>query len=96
MIRIIARQVIKKEYIEHYHVLVKELVTASLAEEDCLAYTSNQSGKDPRVHCFIEDWKDQEAIDRHGAAEHFRRIVPQFSSLFDAEETVEFFHVVFP
>ena len=94
MIRIVARQVIKKECIERYHALAKELVTASLAEEGCLAYTSNQSNNDPRIHCFIEDWKDQETIDRHGATEHFRRIVPQFSSLFDGEERVEFFHIV--
>ncbi|MCD8138865.1 MAG: antibiotic biosynthesis monooxygenase [Planctomycetaceae bacterium] len=91
MIRIIARQVIKKECIAQYHHLVKELVEASRKEDGCLSYTSNQSLSDERVHCFIEDWKDQATIDAHNATEHFQRIVPQFKALFDGEERVELF-----
>lgn len=94
MIRIIARQVIKKECIARYHELARELVAASLAEEGCLAYTSVQNIKDERVHCFVEDWRDQAVIDSHGATEHFKRIVPQFAPLFDGEEVVEFYRVV--
>lgn len=94
MIRIVARQIIKRECIAQYQDLARELVAASAAEEGCLAYSSNQSLDDERVHCFIEDWADREAMDRHGAAEHFKRIVPQFVALFDGEKRVEFFRVV--
>ncbi len=95
MIRITARHVVKKEHIAKYQKLVKELVDATRKEDGCVMYTSNQSLKDERVHCFIEEWRDQVALDKHAASEHFRRIVPQFPELFDGAELVDFYHPVF-
>lgn len=54
MIKITARQVIKKECIAKYRELTRELVAKSQAEEGNISYTSNQSISDERVHCFIE------------------------------------------
>lgn len=91
MITIIAKQIIRKDCIEQYHALAKELVEKSRAEEGCISYTSNQSIQDERIHCFIEVWKDQEAIDIHNATEHFTRIVPQFGAMFDGPEVVDLY-----
>lgn len=91
MITIVAKQIIRKDCIEQYHALAKELVEKSRAEEGCISYTSNQSIQDERIHCFIEVWKDQEAIDIHNATEHFTRIVPQFGSMFDGPEVVDLY-----
>lgn len=94
MIKIVARQVIRKDCMEQYRALTKELVEKSCAEAGNVTYTSNQSLSDERVHCFIEIWKDQEAIDIHNASEHFQRIVPQLAELFDEPETVELYSEV--
>lgn len=94
MIKITARQVIKKECIEKYHELIRELVEKSQAEEGNISYTSNQSISDERVHCFIEYWKDQAAINAHNATEHFCRIIPQLGELFDEPEIVDLYHEV--
>ena len=94
MIVTIARQVIKPEDYERYHALANELLTASRAEAGCVGYRSVQSEEDPRVHLFIECWKDQEAIDIHGATEHFTRIVPQFAAMFDEAEVVTRYNVL--
>ncbi len=94
MIKITARQVIKKECIAKYHELVRELVEKSQAEEGNISYTSNQSLSDERVHCFIEYWKDQDAINAHNATEHFCRIIPQLGELFDEPELVDLYHEV--
>lgn len=91
MIKIIAKQIIRKDCIEQYHALAKELIACSREEEGNISYTSNQSIADERVHCFIEIWKDQQAIDIHNATEHFQRIVPQFAELFDGPETVDLY-----
>ena len=91
MITIIAKQIIRKDCIEQYHALAKELVEKSRAEEGNISYTSNQSIQDERIHCFIEVWKDQEAIDIHNATEHFTRIVPQFGVMFDGPEVVDLY-----
>lgn len=91
MIKIVARQVIRKECIAKYRKLTKELVEKSQAEAGNVMYTSNQSIEDERVHCFIEIWKDQEAIDMHNASEHFQRIIPQLGEMFDAPESVDLY-----
>ena len=91
MIKIVAKQIIRKECIEQYHELAKELIEKSRAEDGNISYTLNQSIADERVHCFIEVWKDQKAIDIHNATEHFRRIVPQFAELFDGPEIVDLY-----
>ncbi len=94
MIKIVARQVIKKECLEQYYTLVRELAEKSRAEEGNVFYTSNQSREDERVHAFIECWKDEEAIKLHNATEHFTRIVPQLAELFDEPETVELYNEI--
>ena len=50
MITIIAKQIIRKDCIEQYHALAKELVEKSRAEEGNISYTSNQSIQDERIH----------------------------------------------
>ncbi len=94
MITITAKQTIKADMIDRYHEMAKELVEKSRAEEGNVHYYSVQDRQDPRVHMFVEIWKDQAAIDKHNATEHFQRIVPQFAAMFDAEEVVSFYNVI--
>lgn len=95
MIRIIAEHIIKKECIEKYHQLAKELVEKSRAEAGCVSYELEQNIEDERVHVFVESWADQEAIDTHNQSEHFKRLVPQLGALFDGKESVKKFNKVF-
>lgn len=95
MIVTIARQVIRPECTEAYHKLAEELVVKSRAEAGCVGYRSVQSQDDTRVHLFIECWKDQDAIDFHGATEHFTRIVPQFADMFAEAEEVKRYDTLF-
>lgn len=89
MIKIVAKQIIRKDCIPQYQALAKELVEKSRAEEGNIAYSSNQSLTDERIHCFIEIWKDQDAIAVHNATEHFTRIVPQLAEMFDGPKVVD-------
>ena len=94
MIITIARQVIKPACMDAYHALAQELVEKSVAEAGCVSYHSVQAEADARVHLFVECWKDQDAIDFHGATEHFTRIVPQFAAMFAEEEVVTRYQVL--
>ena len=94
MIITIARQLIKPECLEEYHRLARELTEKSTAEQGCVSYHSVQAEDDLRVHLFVECWKDQQAIDYHGATEHFTRIVPQFADMFAEEEIVSGYQVL--
>ena len=91
MIKIVARSTVRPECIEEYQSLARELVERSQAEEGNISYTLNQSTRDPRVHCFLEIWKDQQAIDLHNASEHFTRIVPQLRPRRESSDPVELF-----
>ena len=91
MIKIVARSTVRPECIEEYQSLARELVERSQAEEGNISYTLNQSTRDPRVHCFLEIWKDQQAIDLHNASEHFTRIVPQLRPMRESSDPVELF-----
>ncbi len=91
MIKIIARRVVRADAVEQYRSLARELVEKSQAEAGNLSYTLNQSLADPRVHTFLEVWKDQAAIDAHNASEHFTRLVPQLGALVERADPVELY-----
>lgn len=90
-IKITARHIISKENIAQYQTLAKELVEKSRQEAGWIMYSLNQSMQDEHIHCFIEEWQDQQAINLHNASEHFQRIIPQFAAMFDVPETVELY-----
>ena len=76
MIKIVAKSLIREDQVEAFKEVVKELVEKSSAEEGNVFYSINVSRDNPRLFAFIEGWRDQEALDRHNASEHFQRIVP--------------------
>ena len=84
MIKIVARTVVKEGMVEAYLETVKDLVQASAAEEGNITYTLNQDISNPRAFAMLEIWKDQDAIDKHNASEHFRTLVPKLGVM--AEE----------
>ena len=61
--------------------LCKELVASSLEDEGNIAYDLYISCTDPCKMLIFETWKDQESLDKHSAAEHFTRLVPQIQEL---------------
>ncbi len=71
MIKITAKMVVKEECIAAFQKEAEALVKGSRAEAGNVSYSLNQSTQDPCVHCFIEIWKDQAAIDSHNATTHF-------------------------
>ena len=89
MIKIIAKRLVREECVEQYLSLAKELVAASQAEPGCVTYTLNRCAENSRQFCFIEIWKDQDAINAHNASEHFTRIVPQLGKLLEINYPVE-------
>ncbi len=81
MIKIVSKNLIKEDKIEEFKSLMKELVEKSSAEEGNIHYSLNVSRENPRMFAFIELWRDQEAIDKHNATEHFQRLVPMMRSM---------------
>ncbi len=79
MIKIVAKSFIKAGKVEQYIALAKRLVQET-AQNDagCIHYDLFQDLSNPQILTMIEEWKDQDALDRHTASKHFKEIVPMF------------------
>lgn len=76
MIKIVAKNYLKPGRKQDFINTARELILKSRAEEGNISYSLFQDIHDENVVTFIEEWKDQNAIDIHNSTEHFTRIVP--------------------
>ncbi|MGH8052840.1 MAG: putative quinol monooxygenase [Stenotrophomonas sp.] len=77
MLKVIAQDFIKPEFVAQVEPLYRELIEKTRQEPLCLAYDLFIDQKDPGHFVFIEQWPDRAALDAHCATEHFQRLVPQ-------------------
>lgn len=76
MLKLIAEDFIKPEYLETVLPLYQELVTQTKKEADCLAYDLYHDLTDPGHFIFIEEWPTEAALTTHTQTDHFTRLVP--------------------
>jgi quinol monooxygenase YgiN len=81
MIKVVAKSSAKADKLEKYLELSREMVEKTVKEEGCIRYELFQDVKDPRVMIIIEEWENEEALNKHSASEHFKRIIPQLNGL---------------
>lgn len=81
MILIVAKSKIKEDKIEEYKNLAKDILKGSRAEEGNISYILYQSIENPTEFTFVEEWKDQEAIDLHNKEDHFLKFAKETADL---------------
>lgn len=91
MIKIVAKIVVQEDKIEEFQKMAAELVEKSQAEEGNVSYSLNQSTQDKCQHAFIEIWKDNDAIEKHNASEHFTTILPKLGEMASEPLTVDLY-----
>jgi pentatricopeptide repeat protein len=79
MIKVVAKSYVKNEKLSKALELTKEMVEKTVKEEGCIRYELFQDIKDPNVMIFIEEWENEEALNKHMVSEHFKRIIPQLN-----------------
>lgn len=77
MLKLIAEDFIDPTKIEIVLPIYQQLLEATLKEEGCISYELCHDLNNPGHFLFIEEWKDQDALDQHVASEHFQKLVPQ-------------------
>lgn len=77
MLKLIAEDFIDPTKIEIVLPIYQELIAETLKEADCISYELCHDLNNPGHFIFVEEWKDQAALDAHVASEHFQRLVPQ-------------------
>ena len=63
---------VKPDKVTDFVELTKELIAESRAESGNISYTLYQSPADSTQFIFLEEWKNQEAIDFHFETPHFK------------------------
>ena len=76
MIHILASFEVKNDKLSDFIKLCNELIKESHAEEGCVSYHLQQNTEKENHLVFVEEWKSNEAIEKHNASGHFTRIVP--------------------
>lgn len=99
MIKIVAKMILREECITQFCEEAKELVEKSRGEEGNVSYSLNRSTSDPRVFCFMEIWKDAQAIDAqaiesHNATAHFTTILPKLAAMTAEDQPVDLYEEV--
>lgn len=56
------------------------LTATSLRDEGCVAYDVFESATRPDVFMICETWRDEESLQKHMAAAHFKEYVPQIEA----------------
>ena len=76
MIHILASFKVKNDKLSDFIKLCNELIEESRKEEGCVSYHLQQNTERENYLVFVEEWKSNEAIEKHNSSEHFTRIVP--------------------
>ena len=76
MIHILASFKVKNYKLYDFIKLCNELIEESRKEEGCVSYHLQQNTERENYLVFVEEWKSNEAIEKHNSSEHFTRIVP--------------------
>ncbi|QIK53139.1 antibiotic biosynthesis monooxygenase [Dysgonomonas sp. HDW5B] len=88
MIKVIAEDFIKEEFLEEVIPLYEELVAETKKEKLCIEYNLFVDQEDKTHFIFIEEWPNRAALDIHCRTEHFRRLVPAIDKCQSKEGTV--------
>ncbi len=95
MIKVVARNTVKKEKIEEFISLAEKLVELTNRNDaGCIHYSLYQDLNDPRILTFIEEWESMDALDKHMAADHFKEMVPKLGELADGPKDMHLYQQV--
>lgn len=86
MIIIVSKNVVKEGKAEEFKALAAELIKKSRGEDGCISYNLNEDINNSNILTFIEEWEDEQSIERHNSSEHFLRIVPKLGELRENKE----------
>ena len=95
MIRITAAGVVRDGCMEEFRKLAERLVVASRAEAGNLSYGLYVSVSAPNEVAFLEEWKDEAAVEAHNATPHFTEICPALGEWLAAPMQVTTYKQVF-
>jgi len=80
-LRVIARIKARPEKIEELRALLSGLVEPTRAEPGCLRYELLHNLTDPSYFTFVEEWRDDSALESHFNTGHVKGALARFQEL---------------
>ena len=82
MVKVTAVDNVKEVCIEEFLAITKELVekTNSL-DEGCIKYELCRDISNPRRFVMLDEWENQNVLDKHMKAKHFVELIPKLADL---------------
>ncbi|AGK99407.1 putative quinol monooxygenase [Clostridium pasteurianum] len=93
MIKVVAKGYVKAGEVEKFKEYAAELVKESKKEEENISYGLYQDTSNPQILTFIEEWKDQAALDQHMKTPHFVRIFAELGKLQEKETDINIYNL---
>ncbi len=82
MIKVVAMNFVKEEKLDEFISAAQQLVQDTRQKDlGCLRYELLQDVKTPRLLTMLEEWEDQESLNKHMEAKHFKEAVALFADL---------------
>ena len=82
MIKVSAVNNVKEVCVDEFLAITKELVEKTNAlDEGCVRYELCRDINDPLRFVMLEEWENQNVLDKHMEAKHFVELVPKLADL---------------
>jgi quinol monooxygenase YgiN len=88
MIKVIAKITIKPDLTDTLKNIVPGLVAETRKESGCISYQLFQDINQKNVFAFIEEWENEESLEKHMNSKHFQEGIPKIAAIQEKEMEV--------
>lgn len=93
MIKVIAKNFIKMNQVDNFEQSAIQLIEETRKEEGNISYALYEDINNKQILTFIEEWENEEALNKHMNSVHFKRIVPEFNKFQERESEINIYRV---
>ena len=79
--------------VDAFRSLALRMATMAKANDGCFFLDITQDASDPALFRFIEGWRDQAALDAHGASAEFQSVIGEASALGIIDRSIHIYSV---
>ena len=96
MIKVVAKQFVKEGKLQEFLSIAQHLVEETNKKDaGCLRYEMYEDISNPLVVTVIEEWEDQESLDKHMNSSHFLDLIPSIGELCEKPADIALYKKLF-
>jgi quinol monooxygenase YgiN len=96
MIKVVAKQYVKEGKLQEFLPVAQRLVEETNKNDPgCLKYEMYEDISNPLVVTVIEEWENQELLDRHMKSKHFLEAIPIIGTLCEKPADIALYKKLF-